>query len=163
MSSARKRAAIHKANREADHLRQRLMLAEHHGSVMESFARVAAARSNEMLAALKGARSCLMDEITYHKADAKKWNDEVNALLTLAEDAHEAWDKDEDARVGKLLLAMMDATFRKTYRPDLAKVGGSDTATPNASLEGCGAAGGASLSKRLLGTGYERNGHGKTD
>ncbi len=74
----------------------------------------------------------LRDEIEYHRADAKKWNDEVNALLTLAEDAHEAWDKDEDARVGKLLLAMMDAAFRKTYRPDLVKVGATDTATPNA-------------------------------
>ncbi len=32
-----------------------------------------------------------------------------------------------------------------------------DDETPNASLEGCGAAGGASLSKRLLGTDDERN------
>ena len=78
----------------------------------------------------------LMDEIAYHKADAKKWNDEVNALLTLAEDAHAAWDKDEDARVGKLLLAMMDEVFRKTYRPDLVKVGADRTATPNVELTG---------------------------
>lgn len=53
MSSARKRAAIHKANMEADHFRQRLMLAEHHGNVMESFARAVAARSDLMFEALK--------------------------------------------------------------------------------------------------------------
>jgi hypothetical protein len=59
MSSARKRAAIHKANKEADNLRQRLMLAEHHASAMESFARLLAARSDELLATLKDARACL--------------------------------------------------------------------------------------------------------
>jgi hypothetical protein len=53
--------------------------------------------------------------------------DEVNALLTLAEDAHEARNKDDDTRVGKLLLAMMDRGFRKTYRPDLVKVGAGET------------------------------------
>lgn len=81
----------------------------------------------------------LMDEINYHKADAKKWNDEVNALLTLAEDAHAAWDRDDNARVGKLLLAMMDEVFRKQYRPDLVKVGADKTATPNAELRPTGA------------------------
>ena len=41
--------------------------------------------------------------------------------------------------------------LRQIASEDLAKM------TPNASLEGCGAAGGASLSKRLLGTDDERN------
>ena len=53
MSSARKRAARQKANNEADQLRQRLMLAEHHASVMRSFAEVAARRSDALFAALK--------------------------------------------------------------------------------------------------------------
>ena len=48
MSSARKRAAIQKANNEADHLRQLLILAEHHGAVMESFARAVATRSDAL-------------------------------------------------------------------------------------------------------------------
>jgi len=52
MSSARKRAAIQKANNEADHLRQRLMLAEHHGNVMEAFARAAAAKRDALQAQL---------------------------------------------------------------------------------------------------------------
>ena len=38
MSSARKRAAIQKANNEADHLRQRLMLAEHHNNQLRGMA-----------------------------------------------------------------------------------------------------------------------------
>jgi len=38
MSSARKRAAIQKADNEANHLRQRLMLAEHHAATIEEFA-----------------------------------------------------------------------------------------------------------------------------
>lgn len=51
MSSARKRAAIQKANNEAEFLRQRLMRAEHHASVMQSFAE-AAARKADALAAI---------------------------------------------------------------------------------------------------------------
>ena len=43
---------------------------------------------------------------------------EIEAMRSLARDAYDAWDHDRDARVGKLLLAMMDQKFRKTYRPD---------------------------------------------
>jgi hypothetical protein len=53
MSSARKRAAIQKANNEAEFLRQRLMRAEHHANVMQGFAEVAARRSDALFAALK--------------------------------------------------------------------------------------------------------------
>lgn len=53
MSSARKRAAIQKANNEADHLRQRLILAEHHANVMRTFAEIAARRGDALFAALK--------------------------------------------------------------------------------------------------------------
>lgn len=67
-------------------------------------------------------------EPLYSAATVEQLVRERDELLALAEDAHEAWDKDEDARVGKLLLAMMDEVFRKKYRPDLAKVGDGDTA-----------------------------------
>ena len=53
MSSARKRAAIQKANNEADFLRQRLMRAEHHASVMQSFAEVACRRGDALYAAIQ--------------------------------------------------------------------------------------------------------------
>jgi len=53
MSSARKRASIAKANNEADHLRQRLMLAEHHASVMRAFAEAAARRGDALYAAIQ--------------------------------------------------------------------------------------------------------------
>ena len=53
MSSARKRSAVAKANQEADFQRQRAMRAEHHASVMQSFAEVAARRSDALFAALK--------------------------------------------------------------------------------------------------------------
>lgn len=46
--------------------------------------------------------------------------DECASLRALAKDAYEAWDNDRDAKVGKLLRAMLDANFRKQYRPDLA-------------------------------------------
>lgn len=57
---------------------------------------------------------------------------EVQRLRSLARDAYEAWDNDRDAKVGKLLRAMLDDAFCKTYRPDLA---------PNASGKGPAAAG----------------------
>ena len=44
---------------------------------------------------------------------------EIEALKALANDARDAWDNDQDGRVGKLLLAMIDERFRFTYRPDL--------------------------------------------
>ena len=53
MSSARKRAAIQKANNEADWQRQRAMRAEHHANVMQGFAEAAARRSDALFAALK--------------------------------------------------------------------------------------------------------------
>ena len=53
MSSARKRSAIQKANNEADFLRQRLMRAEHHASMMQSFAEVAARRGDALYAAIQ--------------------------------------------------------------------------------------------------------------
>ena len=43
---------------------------------------------------------------------------EIETMRSLARDAYDAWDHDRDARVGKLLRAMMDDGFRKTYRPD---------------------------------------------
>ena len=52
MSSARKRAAIHKANQEADFQRQRAILAEHHANVMQSFAEVAARKADALQAQL---------------------------------------------------------------------------------------------------------------
>ena len=53
MSSARKRAAIQKANNEADHLRQRLILAEHHANVMKAMAEVAVQKYDELLFAVE--------------------------------------------------------------------------------------------------------------
>ena len=47
MSSSRKRAAIGKANREAEYLKQKLMLTEHHASVTETFAKIAGIKYNE--------------------------------------------------------------------------------------------------------------------
>lgn len=44
---------------------------------------------------------------------------EIERLRTLARDAYAAWDNDRDARVGKLLIAMIDEKFSKAYRPDL--------------------------------------------
>lgn len=52
MSSARKRAAIQKANNEADHLRQKLMLVEHHGNVMKRMAEAIALKHDALHAAL---------------------------------------------------------------------------------------------------------------
>lgn len=50
MSSARKRAAIQKANNEADRLRQRLILAEHHAAKIEAFALAVAAKADALQA-----------------------------------------------------------------------------------------------------------------
>lgn len=44
---------------------------------------------------------------------------EHERLSTLARDAYVAWSTDRDARVGKLLRAMVDAGYCRTYRPDL--------------------------------------------
>lgn len=45
--------------------------------------------------------------------------DENEQLRKLAQDAYAAWDSDQETKVGKLLRAMLDGDFRKTYRPDL--------------------------------------------
>lgn len=47
MSSARKRSAIKKANNEVEHLKQKIMLTEHHANVMESMAMMAALKYDE--------------------------------------------------------------------------------------------------------------------
>jgi hypothetical protein len=47
--------------------------------------------------------------------------DEIERLHTLARDAYESWDNDKDAKVGKLLRAMLNETFCAQYRPDLVK------------------------------------------
>ena len=52
MSSARKRAAIQKANNEADHLRQRLMLAEHQVDKVTALADETGRRYLELLFAV---------------------------------------------------------------------------------------------------------------
>lgn len=60
------------------------------------------------------------DEVHQHLAPLARKLERENVLLrTLAKDAYEAWDNDMDARVGKLLRAMLDEKFSKTYRPDL--------------------------------------------
>lgn len=53
MSSARKRAAAQKANNETERLRQRLILAEHHGKVTQSAAEAIAMRHDALRAAVK--------------------------------------------------------------------------------------------------------------
>ena len=53
MSSARKRAAIHKANKEADHLRQRLMLAENHINILRTMAEAIGRGGDVMAEALE--------------------------------------------------------------------------------------------------------------
>ena len=70
MSSARKRAALHKANNEADHLRQRLMLVEHHANVMRVFVEVAARKADALQAQLDALmlEYCL-DEMTEAQKD----------------------------------------------------------------------------------------------
>ena len=52
MSSARKRAAIQKANNKADFQRQRAMRAEHHASMMQGFAEIAARKADALQAQL---------------------------------------------------------------------------------------------------------------
>lgn len=47
MSSSRKRAAVAKANREVEHINQKLMRAQHHASMMETFAKVSCVKYNE--------------------------------------------------------------------------------------------------------------------
>ena len=38
-------------------------------------------------------------------------------LMAIANDAYSAWDNDQDSKVGKLLRAMVDEEFRRSYRP----------------------------------------------
>lgn len=60
-------------------------------------------------------------------AEIARLRAENERLSTLARDAFVAWDAGRDARVGKLLRAMVDADYCRTYRPDLM---------PNAELSG---------------------------
>ena len=46
-------------------------------------------------------------------------HEEIEAMRWLARDAFDAWDRDKDAKVGKLLRAMIDHDFRKIYRPEM--------------------------------------------
>lgn len=55
----------------------------------------------------------------YWKAEHLAANAEIEAMRSLARDAYDAWDHDRDAKVGKLLRAIMDDEFRAMYRPDL--------------------------------------------
>lgn len=50
-------------------------------------------------------------------------NDEIEQLQKLAQDAYAAWDNNQDMKVGKLLRAMLDSDFRKTYRSGIATPG----------------------------------------
>lgn len=43
---------------------------------------------------------------------------EIESVWSIAHEAYIAWDNDMDAKVGKLLRAILDEQFRKTYRPD---------------------------------------------
>lgn len=80
MSSARKRAAIQKANSEANFLRQRLMLAESHGNVMRGFAEVVARRSDVMYAALeKIASRTQSDGLLWWQIEAREALEKVGA------------------------------------------------------------------------------------
>ena len=64
------------------------------------------------------------DEVHQHLAPLARALERENVgLRALAKDAYEAWDNDRDARVGKLLRAMLDEKFSKVYRPDLAPTG----------------------------------------
>jgi hypothetical protein len=65
MSSARKRAAIQKAHNETDALRQRLMLAEHHASIMKALAEELSRQHDRMRETLQGIAD----------ADWRKWED----------------------------------------------------------------------------------------
>lgn len=56
---------------------------------------------------------------TQQAEDVRALRDERDQLIVLAKEAVKAWDTDQDARVGKLLMAMIDSDFRKQYRPDL--------------------------------------------
>lgn len=56
--------------------------------------------------------TCAAEEIETLRAESER-------LRTLARDAAVAWDADRDARVGKLLRAMVDVDYCRTYRPDL--------------------------------------------
>ena len=61
MSSSRKRAYKHKAYAEIDHLKQKLMMVEHHYKVMELMARKASGIADKYHAALLYADAALHD------------------------------------------------------------------------------------------------------
>ncbi|AHX16181.1 hypothetical protein CH75_06250 [Dyella jiangningensis] len=47
---------------------------------------------------------------------------EVKELREVALMAYRSWDKDEDTRLGKLLRAMVDPAFAKTYLPEMQSI-----------------------------------------
>lgn len=71
MSSARKRSAVAKANREADSQRQRAILAEHHANVMQLFAEVAARKADALQAQLD---ALMLEFCPEEMTDAQKEN-----------------------------------------------------------------------------------------
>jgi hypothetical protein len=58
--------------------------------------------------------------------------EEIEAMRWLARDAFDAWNHDKDAKLGKLLRAMIDHEFRKVYRPEMYR----PDLVPNAEVTG---------------------------
>lgn len=59
----------------------------------------------------------IIDLVLRHNSQAVET--EAGQLRFIAEKAKAAWDEEKDHRVGKLLRAMVDVDFRKTYLPEL--------------------------------------------
>ena len=70
--------------------------------------------------------SALQDEVRGLRVELEEARAENAAMITLANDAYEAWDADFCSRVGKLLRAMCEPKFRAMYRPDLAALSGGE-------------------------------------
>ena len=58
----------------------------------------------------------VMAQVTQRLESAEE---EIEAMRWLARDAFDAWNHDKDAKLGKLLRAMIDHEFRKAYRPEM--------------------------------------------
>lgn len=63
--------------------------------------------------------SKMQDQIEGAQVQHESLWHEVEVMRVLAREAYEAWGADNDARLGKLLRAMIDDEFRNSYRPDL--------------------------------------------
>ena len=93
MSSARKRAAIHKANREADHLRQRLMLAENHIGILRAMAEAIGRGGDVMAEALKKIASPTQTtDLLWWQIEAREALEKVG-VRTTAPEGHNAQDQ----------------------------------------------------------------------